>query len=155
MAFLTSCSAKFLDRCRSRSQTEDIGQETLPARERGRPALPVLKQVPVPYRFKVPQQTVGKDQTPVPEPTDAEFPRVNEMEFRIIDLSSMQKRHKIVVVTEKHLSGARPNQNQILGPHGSGSYLDIRVRAGVGASSSLLPECQLIVSLVRVLTTMT
>jgi hypothetical protein len=32
--------------------------------------LPGLKQIPVLYRFKVPEQNVAKDQTSAPEPTD-------------------------------------------------------------------------------------
>jgi hypothetical protein len=85
-----------------------------------RPPLPVLKQVPVLYRFKVPEQNVAKDQASVPEPTDAEFLRVKQMESRTIDLASIRKRHMMLIASEKCLSGARPNPDQILEPLGSG-----------------------------------
>ena len=95
-----------------------------------KPPLPVLKRAPILYRFKVPEQNVAKDQTPVPEPTDAEFLRVKEMESRTIDLASIQNRHKMVIASDKCLSRVRPNPDQILEPHGSGPCLAIRVSAG-------------------------
>lgn len=90
----------------------------------------VLKEVPVLYRFKVPGPNVSKDRTPVPEPTDAEFLRIKEMESRTIDLASIQKRHKMVITSEKCLSGALATPDQILEPRGSGTCLAIRVSAG-------------------------
>jgi hypothetical protein len=41
------------------------------------------------------------------------------MESRTIDLASIHERYKMAIASEKCLSGARPNPDQILEPHGS------------------------------------
>jgi hypothetical protein len=46
----------------------------------------------------MPDQNVNtQPQTPVPEPTDAEFLRIKELESRTIELGSIEKRHKMVI----------------------------------------------------------
>ena len=94
------------------------------------PSLPVLKKVPIVQRFKVPDENAVKDQPPVPEPSDAEFLRIKEMEARTIDLGSIEKRHKMVIASEKRLSSGRPNRDQILESRSTDPCLAVQVSAG-------------------------
>jgi hypothetical protein len=93
--------------------------------------LPVLKKVPFMQRFKVPDENAAKTQpqTLAPEPTDTEFLRIKEMESRTIELGSIEKRHKMVIASEKRLSSGRPNRDQILESRSTGPCLAIQVSA--------------------------
>ena len=94
--------------------------------------LPKLKNVPIVQRFKALIKDASRNpaEPPAPDPTDPQFLRIRHMESRIIDLSLIQVRHKMVSAAEKRLAGARPDSDGILRPRGSGPCLDIRVSAG-------------------------
>jgi hypothetical protein len=94
------------------------------------PPLPVLKNVPFMQRFKMPDENANaQPQAPAPEPTDAEVLRIKEVESRTIELGSIEKRHKMVIASEKRLSCGKPDRDQMLVSRSEVPCLAIHVSA--------------------------
>lgn len=93
--------------------------------------LPKLKEVPVIHRNKAVGDAAPRgSQPPTPEPTDTEYIRIREVESRSISIDAFERQHKLVILAENRLSGAKADRDGILQPRGSGPILDLRVSAG-------------------------
>jgi hypothetical protein len=60
-----------------------------------------------------------------PEPTDAEYLRIKELESRRWTIDAAARRHKLVIATEQRLRHARPDSHGML--HAGWDALDVRV----------------------------
>jgi hypothetical protein len=71
------------------------------------PPLPALKKVPFIQRFKMPDENAAKaqPQTPLPDPTDAEYLLIKEFEASGMKLAPSSRRHSLVVATERAFRG--------------------------------------------------
>jgi hypothetical protein len=95
-----------------------------------KPPLPVQKKVPFMPRYKMPDANANaQPQPPPPEPTDSEYLRIKELESRTIEIGSIEKRHKMVIASEKRLSSGKPDRDQILLSRSEAPCLAIHVSA--------------------------
>ncbi len=92
--------------------------------------LPEAKNLPVVQRFKqpvAPGASPVQAPAPQPEPTDAEYVRIKEVESHTVVVNAEGKRHKFVVATGKALRHARVDRYGFLEKPWNQACLDLRV----------------------------
>ena len=90
------------------------------------PPLPAVKDLPPLYRSERREAAVPKQPAPPqPEPTDAEYLRVKNVESRALAVSTGIRRHALTLTSQRILREARADGRGILQP--SWEALDIRV----------------------------
>jgi hypothetical protein len=92
--------------------------------------LPAAKDIPVIQRFKSPEpkgETMSTAVSVKPEPTDAEYLRIVQVEAKTIPFDENAVRHKLIAASAKVLARASADNKGILHPPYDQRCVDIRV----------------------------
>jgi hypothetical protein len=90
-------------------------------------SLPEAENLPIVHRFK----EMGSEKTqvpaPEPEPTDAEYQQILQVESHIVIADPTAARHKLVTASAKSLRNGKPDNRGIVQTSWNDNALDIRV----------------------------
>lgn len=89
--------------------------------------LPMAKDLPVVLRMKFPRPEGVAVPAAAPEPTDAEWIQIKEMEFRRITIPQEPKFHKLVTAALRSFERGKPDQHGILQRRPGPRTLDVHV----------------------------
>ena len=89
--------------------------------------LPEAKNLPVMQRLKQIPSDTPTPHAPAPDPTDAEYQRVLQIEARAVVIDPGTTRHKLVLTTAKSLGRVEPDNRGVIQAPWNETCLDVRV----------------------------